>query len=205
MSRDGWRPHLEGARCLDLVALFRDRALRSSSSTSGIWQWTRDGERIASISYSATLGEETGELRLSYTWTPGDEPLDAICNIRLSSRPLPYGGRYWYMHCPYTRRRARKLYKFGPIEQFCHRTAIRPLPTYAIQRLSGSDRVNAQRWALRRKIGDDFSDLFGEPCKPKWMRWRTFERYARRDAELADRDEGYLLRFVGRLMAKTGG
>ncbi|WP_143526000.1 hypothetical protein [Rhodanobacter sp. C05] len=55
----------------------------------------------------------------------------------------------------------------------------------------------AQRWAIRRKMGDTLSDLFGEPYKPKGMRWRTFERYAERDAELAEREIGYLLRLVG--------
>jgi hypothetical protein len=103
------------------------------------------------------------------------------------------------MHCPYTQRRVLKLYKFGAIEQFCSRTAIRPLPTYASQRTSGSDRIMAQRWAIRRKIGDTFSDLFGEPYKPKWMRWHTFERYATRDAKLAERENGYLLELIGRL------
>jgi hypothetical protein len=102
------------------------------------------------------------------------------------------------MHCPYTDRRVLKLYKFASIEQFCSRTAIRPLPTYASQRVSGSDRINAQRWAIRRKIGDDLSDLFGEPYKPKGMHWRTFQRYADRDAELAEREGGYLMRLLGR-------
>ncbi|HUW54565.1 MAG TPA: hypothetical protein VMV99_14235 [Rhodanobacter sp.] len=103
------------------------------------------------------------------------------------------------MHCPYTQRRVLKLYKFGSIEQFCSRTAIRPLPTYASQRVSGSDRIIDQRWAIRRKLGDNISDLFGEPWKPKRMHWRTFERYAERDAELAERENGYLLRLIGRL------
>src|SRR4029079_16662319 len=96
------------------------------------------------------------------------------------------------MHSPYTHRRALTLHKFSGIEKFCHRTAIRPLPTYASQRVSGSDRIIAQRWAIRHRIGDKFSDLFGPPFKPKWMRKRTFERYAARDAELAEAEDGYL-------------
>ena len=98
-----------------------------------------------------------------------------------------------------------KLYKFAGVEQFCCRTPIRPLPTYASQRTSGSDRIMAQRWAIRRMLGDKFSDLFGKPFKPKWMRWRTFERYAARDAELAERENVYWYRFLGRVTAKTGG
>jgi hypothetical protein len=72
--------------------------------------------------------------------------------------------------------------------------------------VSGLDRVNAQRWALRRKLGDTFSDLFGEPMKPKWMRWRTFERYSARDAELAGREDDYLSPFLARMLKlETGG
>lgn len=102
------------------------------------------------------------------------------------------------MHCPYTQRRVLKLYKFGAIEKFCSRTAIRPLPIYASQRTSGASRIINQRWALRRKLGDTFSDLFSEPCKPKWMRWRTFERYAARDAALAQAEFGALMRRMER-------
>lgn len=199
MSGSGWRPHIESALCLSVGSMFKCGALRVDATTSGSWQWSRDGERFASIGYSAILSAESGELRLSYTWTLDGKPQDATCTIRLSSLPLQYGGRRWYMHCPYTGGRVLKLYKFGSIEQFCSRTAIRPLPTYASQRVSGSDRINAQRWAIRRKMGDPFSDLFGEPYKPKGMRWRTFERYARRDVELAERENGYLLRLIGRL------
>ena len=205
MSRDGWHPHIESALCLDLARLFASGSIRKGETTWGAWQWTRDGEKVGAIGYTATLRETEGELQLSYTWTHGGEKRDVSYTIRLSSRPLPYGGRYWYMHCPGTGRRARKLYKYGCLEKFLHRTAIHPLPTYASQRVSGSDRIMAQRWAIRRKLRDDFSDLFGEPIKPKWMRERTFERYATRDAELSELENVYLYRMLGRMMAKTGG
>jgi hypothetical protein len=198
MSNYGWRPHIESALSLSVGSLFKAGALRAGATTSGSWHWSSDGKQVASIGYSATLGAESGELRLSYTWKRAGKPQDVVCTIRLSSLPLNYGGRRWYMHCPYTRRRALKLYKFGAIEQFCCRNAIRPLPTYDSQRTSGASRIIDQRWALRRKMGDTFSDLFGEPYKPKGMRWRTFERYAARDAELAERENGYLRRFLGR-------
>jgi len=58
-----------------------------------------------------------------------------------------------------------------------------------------------QRWAIRRKLRDDFSDLFGEPFKPKGMHRRTFERYAARDAELAAREWRYFARLLDRLGA----
>jgi hypothetical protein len=198
MSNYGWRPHIESALSLSVGSLFKAGAMRAGATTSGSWRWSRDGTQVASIGYRATLNEESGELRLSYTWTREGKPQDTVCVIRLSSLSLHYGSRRWYMHCPYTQRRVLNLYKFGVIEQFCCRTAIHPLPTYDSQRTSGSSRIIDQRWALRRKLGDTFSDLFGEPCKPKGMRWRTFERYAARDAELAERENGHLLWLIRR-------
>jgi hypothetical protein len=195
----GWRPHIESALCLNLRQLFRTGALRAGADTSGGWRWMDDGEVIASIGYRATLGDTAGTLTLSYTQTTagGREPV--TCTIALESQPCHYGGRRWYFLCPYTGCRALKLYKWNGIERFCHRDAIKPRPTYASQRVSGSDRIMAQRWAIRRKLGDEYSDLFGEPFKPKWMRWRTFDRYAARDAELAVCEGIYLGRLLRRL------
>jgi hypothetical protein len=58
--------------------------------------------------------------------------------------------------------------------------------------------------AIRRKLGDDYTDLLDTPLKPKWMRWATFDRYARHDAELSEREDGCLSPFLYRLLLKTG-
>ena len=102
------------------------------------------------------------------------------------------------MHCPVTGQRVLALYKWPGIDRFCARDAIHPRPTYASQRVSGSDRIMSQRCAIRRKLGDNFSDLFGGPFKPPGMRWRTFERHRARDAQLAERGNIYLLRLLER-------
>lgn len=175
------------------------RALQPGCQTAGGWHWTRDGKETASIGYLATLGEASGTLTLDYNATVGGERKAVTCTLTLESLPCHYGGRRWFVRCPYTHRRAWKLYKWAGVEWFCHRDAVKPRPTYASQRVSGSDRVIAQRWAIRRKLGDNFSDLFGEPIKPKWVRWRTFERYAARDAELESREWGTFARLLGRM------
>ena len=196
----GWRPHIESALCLNLQTLFKRSAIWPGCDVSSGWQWTDDdGEKVASIGYHARLGTDEGEITLSYTYGSGDARKEIECHAWLVTRPCHYGGRRWYFVCPYTGRRALKLYKWPGIEKFCHRDAIRPRPTYASQRESGGNRVMAQRWALRRKLGDDLSDLLGDPVKPKWMRWRTFNRYAERDAELASREWGYFARLLGRM------
>ena len=76
MSGYGWRPRIESALCLNLAALFKRGALKPGYTTSGSWQWTQDGERIASIGYSATLGDADGELRLHYRDGKGNEARD---------------------------------------------------------------------------------------------------------------------------------
>lgn len=197
----GWRPHIESALCLNLQTLFRRSAIWPGCDISGGWQWTRDGETAASIGYRAKLGHDAGTLTLDYSAGRDGERKAITCTLQLVTLPCHYGGRRWYFVCPYTGRRARKLYKWGPIDWFCHREAVKPKPTYASQRESGGNRIVAQRWALRSKIGDNFSDLFGEPCKPKWMRWRTFNRYAARDAELAAREWRHFARLLGRMGA----
>jgi hypothetical protein len=203
MSGGGWRPHIETALALDVWRLHALGVLRNGES--GGWGWTRDGEQVASVGYRVSLDGDRGTLTLCYTHTNRDDRREAVtCVIPLSAIPLNFGGKRWYGHCPCTGRRARKLYKFSGLAQFCHRTAIRPTPTYASQRMSGSDRIIAQRWALCRKMGDDFSDLFDGPCKPKWMRWRTFRKYVARDAELARREDGYMSGHVLRLLASIG-
>ncbi|MCP1372628.1 hypothetical protein [Dyella lutea] len=202
MSNYGWRPHIESALKLDLRRMFSSNALRPGGETSGSWRWTDSytGEKIGAVNYRSVLGDESGTLTLTYaTKNREGERKKVTCAIALSSIPLHYGGRRWYMRCPCSGRRALTLFKWNGIEQFCHREAIKPRPTYASQRVGGSNRIFAQRWALRHRLGDDVSDLFGEPCKPKGMHWRTFERFAVRDAQLANREFGHLKKLLARL------
>jgi hypothetical protein len=191
----GWRPHIEAAHCLNLRRMFKLGALQPGCTTSGAWQWTRDGKTTASIGYRAELGADSGTLALDYTVKGTPE----TCRIELVTVPCGFGGRRWLFVCPASGRRAVKLYKWAKLPLFRHREAVRPRPTYASQRDGGGDRIMRQRWAIRRKLRDDFSDLFGEPFKPKGMRWRTFNRYAARDAELAAREWRHFARLLGRL------
>ena len=195
----GWRPHIEEALRLSVARMFAAGALVPARETSGHWQWTRGDKACGSIGYDAKLDETSGTLTLAYSVGRDGERRNIECKIPLVTVPCSYGGRRWYAVCPYTGRRALMLYKWEPVDLFCHRDAIRPRPTYAIQRVSGFERVIAQRWALRQKMGDNLSDLLGEPIKPKWMRRRTFERYAARDAELEAQDVEYMAGALARM------
>lgn len=204
MSRHGWRPPIESALRLNLQSLFAHGALQPPFITSGEWQWTCDGKEAACIGYRADLDVDSGTLTLNYSVGREGNRKPVACKIALTTLPRHYGGRIWYFVCPYTGKRARMLYKWDGIDLFCHREAIKPKPTYAIQRVSGLERINAQRWALRRKLDDRFSDLFGEPCKPERMRWATFQRYLDRDAELEAREGPFMARLLGRMGVDFG-
>ena len=199
----GWRPHIEGALRLNLSVLLRARFIAPNSSRSGVLEWKNgEGEVFSRLGYRSNLGSSDGHLTLEYQ--QDDRPHPTVCHIRLSTTCLNFGGVRWWMHCPFTNRRAVLLYKFGPIELFCHRTAIKPLPTYASQRVSGVDRIIDQRWRIRRRLGDDFSSLFDHPMKPKRMRWRTFQRHADRDEGLAEVEDRCMFARLGRVMRRAG-
>ncbi len=64
--------------------------------------WSRNGEKIASISYQVKGEADTPSyVRLIYTITrPNDEKIDCNYPVGLTSSALPWGGlRYWFI-CP---------------------------------------------------------------------------------------------------------
>jgi hypothetical protein len=198
MSNGGWRPHIESLRCLNLTRMLQTGAVKPDCFTAGTWAWTDldSGKQTAAIGYVSICGATDGTLRLQYSIpAAGGEKQSKDYTLRLSSVPLRYGGRRWYVHCPVTDRRVLRLYLVQGT--FVARLAIRPKPTYALQRESGVWLVIRRRWAIREKLGDP-GDLFGPlVIKPKWMRWKTWERYAAKDAALSDVESAFCVRRFG--------
>jgi len=98
--------------------------------------------------------------------------------IRLVAYPRHFGGRQWYFSCPVTNRPASVLWKPPGATRFCSRQTWRRQVAYASQFQGRDDRA----WRGKQKIN---ARLIGEldphdwdlPPKPKWMRWRTYQRY----------------------------
>ena len=201
-GRHGWRPHIESLRCLDLTRMMKLRAVVPGIGRSGSWIWSDGdtGEQRANIGYTVTWHNSySGSLRLRYTFTLDEESESKDYTVPLVGHSMRYGGFRWYCRCPATRRLALKLYMVKGL--FVARTAIRPLPTYAIQRAGrGLDRITARRWALRRRLGDP-GDLLCELQKPRWMRRRTFQRFTELDDRLAGAEDMAFLGRAARLMA----
>lgn len=68
----------------------------------GTVTWSRGGEPIGNISYRVIGIEEPESLRLIYTITKHDpeEKKDFDYSVRLTTTPLPWGGRRYWFICP---------------------------------------------------------------------------------------------------------
>ena len=89
------RAKVEGCRSLDVNRLHREGCL--PSDWSGIWQWTRDGERVAWIN----LRTEFDRLHLTYRVRIGGGDWEDIGeSVRIVRVACQYGGVRPYFICP---------------------------------------------------------------------------------------------------------
>lgn len=196
----GW-PTVEQGLTLDLARLIRKGWVRDGAMGSGSLDWTRNGERNASIGYSFDLADsEDARVTLHYTWTPnGDEPRTVQQVICLTWTRPHYGGRRWWFICPSTGRRVGKLHLPPGGGKFASRVAWR-LP-YRSQRSAKRDRPFDRLFRLQQKLGSDAGWDAGL-YRPKGMHHRTFERHLERywqlDAECSLQMVGLVERFSGR-------
>lgn len=101
--------------------------------------------------------------------------------IRLVFTEPHYGGRRWWMVCPYRHIRAAKLYMPNGGDRFASRKAWRL--AYQSQRVAHRDRAFEKLFRLQRKLGcEQGYDSFIR--RPKGMWHRTFDRPLERFEEL---------------------
>jgi hypothetical protein len=86
-----------------------------------------------------------------------------------------YGGRRWWFVCPRTGRRTSRLFLPEGGWHFWSRQAYDL--GYACQRDDRFRRLQRRASKLNGQLGGDGSESWDiPPTKPKWMRWRTYER-----------------------------
>jgi hypothetical protein len=102
--------------------------------------------------------------------------------IGLIACPRHYGGKQWYFICPVTNRRASVLWKPPGATRFRSRQGWgKGVVAYRSQFLGPDDRAHAGQAKIKaRLVGDRDPDEWDLPPKPKWMRWRTYNRYVER-------------------------
>jgi hypothetical protein len=111
---------------------------------------------LAHATRDAREGDRTVRYRVRLVWTVPN-----------------FGGRRWWFECPRTRRLVTKLYLPNGGWYFWSRKAYRL--GYACQRETAHDRLLRRARKLNAALGGA-GDLDLPPAKPKWMRWRTYER-----------------------------
>ena len=167
------RDTVEGCRSIDINRLHKAGCL--SPGWAGGWQWTRDGEKVASINLRAGADR----LHLSYrVRIGGGEWEDVAETVRIVRVACRLGGTRPYFICPGVvngiacGRRVAKLH--GPGRYFlcrhCYRLA------HASQSEGALDRMHRRVNKIKQRLGDDTGTHFFFPQRPKGMWRRTYER-----------------------------
>jgi hypothetical protein len=196
MPRPRQRVCLQDGLKLDINNLAHRGFIRRGAKSGPIgirWYSSYWDEDIASGLISADMsGVYQGWLRLQL----GD--LDQWIDLAAHSRH--FGGRQWYFMCPAMNRPVSVLWKPPGASRFCSRQKWNcSVVAYRTQFLDTDNRAHAGKAKIKsRLISDCDPDEWDLPPKPKWMRWRTYNRYVQR----YDRYEDILEEGIVPLMAK---
>jgi hypothetical protein len=198
MPRPCQRVRLENGLKLDLNRLARRGFIDPGGyKCSGI-RWTNNytGEPIASGFITADMsGQDEGWFRIQIG------SLDQ--RIILVARPRHFGGRQWYFICPCTNRRVSVLWKPPGARYFACRQKWGRQVAYNSQFLDRDNRAHRGKAKINSRlcsIGGLDPDDWDFPPKPKWMRWRTYNRAE----EKFDRYESVLDEGVVELAMRLG-
>ena len=198
-GRSGGRPTADMSKRIDIAWMIRTRRAIPGQLVWGTLSWNCGGEPAGSISYEADMRDpHNSEMRLSYT--RGNEPdrEHVKQTVRLAFTEPRYGGRRWWMICPYRHNRVGKLYLPNGGDRFAGRRAWRL--GYNSQRVAHRDRPFEKLFRLQKKLGCDQGWEAGL-YRPKGMWHKTFERHFDRYLEL---DEQCSLEMIGLMSRLTG-
>ncbi|MGQ0618304.1 MAG: hypothetical protein ACT4QA_00060 [Panacagrimonas sp.] len=195
--RHGAKDTVEECRAIDVRRWAREGILRPGHW--GWWQWTRNGENVASIQMRA----EVGRVHLIYRLRPhGGEWEDLSYPVSLERTTCRYGGSRTWFRCPAQGcgRRVAMLYLAGRIFacRHCHRLA------YASAREGAGDRAARRADKLRVKLGWEAGILNPPGGKPKGMRWTTFARLVGQAHHLTDQSMREMVRKFGLELEEWG-
>ena len=158
----------EDYRSLDVRRFQRDGLLKPGQDFN--WQWSRNGEKVASI----RVRTENNRIILIYRQRSGDEAWqDKEYPVVLDWTDCNYGGQRAWFRCPAAGcgRRVAVLYSGGIFAcRHCSRLA------YESQRESAVDLMTRRADKVRARLGWDAGILNPIGQKPKGMRWKTYER-----------------------------
>jgi len=197
---NGGRPTADSSLRIDLAWMLRTGRAKEGSAIWGSLSWSRGDQPSGSIGYRALMDEPGEErLELSYTRGSGEDREEVRQTVRLCFTVPHYGGKRWWMICPYRGIRVGKLYLPPGGDRFASRQAWRL--GYHIQRVARLDRAGERLHRFQRKLGCDVG-LGAFPTRPKGMWQRTWERHLERYWELEEAADAELAIGLARILGR---
>ncbi|BDG71180.1 hypothetical protein [Roseomonas fluvialis] len=189
-GRTAGKVTVEGCRTLKLdvnrVTRRLRGALRGADTAAlpaverAVWSWTTDGEAEprARLLVTLTLHADHGMARLRFDMDqPSRRTGQRDQSVRLETTPCRFGGVRWWWVCPATGRRCAVLYLPNGGHLFLSLGPGAYRLGYASQNQDAMGRRHGRLRRLHRRLGGAYThadDVL--PDRPKWMRWRTYER-----------------------------
>jgi hypothetical protein len=201
-GRHGGRPTTNMSFKIDIARMIRTGQATPGKWLSGSLHWTCGGEPAGSIGYQAQMVDlDNAWLELNYTRGTGDCRETVRQRVALKYTQPHYGGRRWWMICPYRHSRAGMLYMPNGGDRFASRKAWRL--GYNVQRVAHGQRPFDTLFRLQRKLGCEQGWEAGLR-RPKGMWHRTFERHFDRYIALEGECDMMMLGLLERMGVKVG-
>src|SRR5262249_22408978 len=197
MPRPLQRVRLESGFKLDLNRLARRGFIKPGAITGPVdIAWTDDtGQQIASGYITADMsGEQAGWLCIRLG------RLDQC--IYLVARRRHFGGRQWFFRCPHLHSLATVLWMPPGADTFACRQRWGRQVAYSSQFMDRVARGHKGAATIKSRLclfGGFDPDEWELPPKPKWMRWRTYNRMVEKFERYEVMLEDGLLEAVKRL------
>jgi hypothetical protein len=156
-------------------------------------RWTNiySGEEAATADCIVRMEKHEGTFRIVMD--------DMEQTIVLTPWARGFGGHQWYFMCPFEDRCCSVLWMPPGATHFRSQQGWGRRVAYTSQFLDSDNRAHRGKAKIKaRLIADLDPDEWELPPKPKWMRWRTYNRYEKR----FDRYEAILEDGIVELMAK---
>ncbi len=182
-QRDG-RPLANEALTIDFAWMIRKGLAAPGKSITGSLNWTCRGEPSGNIGYECDMRvDDAAILTLRFDTTrrwSGDKKSHVQTVLLTFTRPN-FGGKRWWMQCPFTAERVGKLYCPAGAEKFGSRKAYGI--GYYSQRIGEHDKPFEALFALQKRLGCEQG--WEHPIRrPKGMWRNTYAEYERRYREL---------------------
>lgn len=174
-GRTGGRPVADRCYRIDIAWMIRTERAMAGCLIRGVLNWTCGGEPSGSISYEADMADpDNARLVLDYTRGSGGDAEKVHQVVELTFSEPYYGGRRWWMICPYGGGRCGKLYLPDNGDRFASRKAWRL--GYQSQRVVKRDRSFEALFRLQKWLGGEQGWETGLWPRPGDMRRHNYER-----------------------------